>query len=151
MHSSVETSAQTHERLREVIREAEFALVDGTWCFEEFAATEFMSAVNPAALALIRDGERWSQLVPATASAGELLAVWTFHFPDVADNSGFVGWLASEIKAKTGSGVAVVCGQNSLRGGIFDYWMCPVEASGNMLQIIDDLRSGGIGRSIWLR
>ena len=148
MHISVETSAQTHERLREVIREAEFALVDGTWCFEEFATTEFMSAVNPAALALIRDGERWSQLVPATASAGELLAVWTFHFPDGADNSGFVGWLASEIKAKTGSGVAVICGQNSLRGGIFDYWMCPIEVSDAALQVNDDLRSKQTERSI---
>ncbi|MFC5235901.1 DUF6196 family protein [Pseudonocardia zijingensis] len=29
-----------------------------------------------------------------------------------ADDSGFVGWLASRIKAATGSGLFVVCGQN---------------------------------------
>ena len=148
MHISVETPAQTEGRLREVIREAEFALLDGTWRFEEFAVAAFISAVNPAALALVRDGERWSQLVPASASEGEMLAVWMFHFPDGADNSGFVGWLASEIKTRTGSGVAVVCGQNSLRGGIFDYWMCPVNASGDVLRMIDELRSDGIGQSI---
>jgi hypothetical protein len=148
MYISVETPAQTEERLCKVIREAEFALVDGTWGFEEFTAAEFLSTVNPAALALVRDGERWSQLVPASAFAGEMLAVWMFHFPDGADNSGFVGWLASEIKTRTGSGVAVVCGQNSLRGGIFDYWMCPIEASGNVLRVINELRSDGIERPI---
>ncbi len=148
MHISAETPAQTEDRLRSVIREAEYELVAGTWCFEEFVSAEFMSDVNPTALALIRDGKRWSQLVPASASAGEVLAVWTFHFPKDADNSGFVGWLASEIKAKTGSGVAVICGQNSLRGGIFDYWMCPIEVSDAVLQVIDDLRSKQTERSI---
>jgi hypothetical protein len=148
MHISVETPAQTAERLRGVIREAKFAIVNGTWRFDEFAAAEFMSEANPNALALVRDGDRWSQLVPASATKGEMLAVWMFHFPDAADNSGFVGWLASEIKARTGSGLAVVCGQNSERGGIFDYWMCPVEASGDVLRVIDELRSEGVGRSI---
>jgi hypothetical protein len=146
MHISVETPAQTEERLRKAIRESEFALVNGTWNFEEFTTAEFTSTVNPVALALVRDGERWSQLVPASAFAREMMAVWMFHFPDGADNSGFVGWLASEIKARTGSGIAVVCGQNSLRGGIFDYWMCPVEASSDVLRVIDELRSDGIER-----
>jgi hypothetical protein len=146
MHISVETSAQTEGRLRKVIREAEFASVDGTWRFDEFEAAEFVSAANQNALALVRDGEHWSQLVPA--SQGEMLAVWMFHFLDGADNSGFVGWLASEIKKRTGSGVAVVCGQNSLRGGIFDYWMCPVEASEDVLRVVGELRSDGIERSI---
>jgi Family of unknown function (DUF6196) len=146
MHISIEPPALTEERLCKVIRAAEFALVNGTWSFEEFTAAEFTSVVNPAALAMVRDGERWSQLVPASAFAGEMLAVWMFHFPNGADNSGFVGWLASKIKTRTGSGVAVVCGQNSLRGGIFDYWMCPIEASGDVLRVIDELRSDGIER-----
>jgi hypothetical protein len=92
MHISVETPAQTEERLRKAIRESEFALVNGTWNFEEFTTAEFTSTVNPVALALVRDGERWSQLVPASAFAREMMAVWMFHFPDGADNSGFVGW-----------------------------------------------------------
>jgi hypothetical protein len=148
MHISVETPAQTEDRLRGVIRKAEFVIVEGTWRFDEFEAAEFVSAANQKALTLVRDGERWSQLVPASAPQGEMLAVWMFHFPGGADNSGFVGWLASEIKKRTGSGVAVVCGQNSLRGGIFDYWMCPVEASGEVLRVIGELRSDGIERSI---
>ncbi|MGI5346709.1 DUF6196 family protein [Streptomyces sp. CA-250714] len=45
-----------------------------------------------------------------------------FHFPAAADNSGFVGWLASELKDQLGTGVAVLCGYNSAQGGIYDYW-----------------------------
>jgi hypothetical protein len=146
MQISIETLPQIDTRLETVIREADFELLDGSWCFQEFATAELESAINRTALALIRDGERWSQLVPASAIAGEILTVWTFHFRDGVDNSGFVGWLASGIKARTGSGVAVVCGQNSLRGGIFDYWMCPVEVSEKVLRVINELRSEGIGR-----
>ena len=44
-----------------------------------------------------------------------------FHFPAGVDNSGFVGWLASHLKVVLGTGVLVVCGFNSQRGGVFDY------------------------------
>ncbi len=40
-------------------------------------------------------------------------------------NSGFVGWLACWLKRELGTGVVVVCGQNSRRGGVYDYWGCP--------------------------
>ena len=36
-----------------------------------------------------------------------------------------MGWLASHLKRVVGTGVFVVCGQNSKRGGIFEYWGVP--------------------------
>ncbi len=52
--------------------------------------------------------------------------MFCFHFPDGLDNSGFVGWLATHLKETLGTSVFVICGQNSDRGGIFDYWACPL-------------------------
>ena len=37
--------------------------------------------------------------------------------------------LASRLKRQLGTGVLVVCGHNSKRGGVLDYWACPVEAT----------------------
>jgi hypothetical protein len=59
--------------------------------------------------------------------------------PDL-DNSGFVGWLASHLKTAVGTGVFVVCGQNTRRGGIFDYWGVPVEAADAVLAEVRRLR-----------
>jgi hypothetical protein len=72
----------------------------------------------------VRDDKVWSQLTPF-AGSGEAFTIFRFHFPSNADNSGFVGWLASLIKGRFGSGVFVTCGSNSSDGGIFDYWGVP--------------------------
>jgi len=66
--------------------------------------------------------------------------VFTCHFDAHIPNSGFVGWLASEIKRELGSGVFVVCGHNRQRGGIFDYWGVPGEIATGVLQLIEKLR-----------
>lgn len=71
----------------------------------------------------------------------ELFAVWRFHFPAGADNSGFVGWLASHLKTLFGTGVFVVCGQNSADGGIFDYWGCPWALRDQVFAELDRLTS----------
>lgn len=55
------------------------------------------------------------------------------------DNSGFVGWLATHIKRATGSGVFVVCGQNSCGGGIYDHWGCPEAVADPVLETIHAL------------
>lgn len=57
------------------------------------------------------------------------------------DNSGFVGWLASHLKQKLGTGVFVTCGQNSNRGGIFDYWGCPAELGPSAIEEVKKLIS----------
>jgi len=55
------------------------------------------------------------------------------------DNSGFVGWLATHMKRSLGTGVFVVCGQNSARGGIFDYWGCPYAIRDSFFREIEGL------------
>ncbi|MCY1145687.1 DUF6196 family protein [Actinoplanes sp. Pm04-4] len=78
-------------------------------------------------LAVVRDQQSWSTLVPLVRvppEAVERFGVFSFHFPVGVDNSGFVGWLATHLKRRLGTGVVVVCGSNRARGGIYDYWGC---------------------------
>jgi hypothetical protein len=127
MYRSKETIEQTERRLLKVISKAEFRILDGSYCFEEFSIDELKDKVQNTALAFVRDEYVWSQLVPSQDTAKELFKVISFHFQEDLDNSGFVGWLATYVKQKLGTGVFVTCGQNSNRGGIFDYWGCPYE------------------------
>ncbi len=122
---SLETPDQIDARLRQVIRESRLKVWNQPYAFEEFPLQDFPAMASPAALALVRDDAVWSQLVPGTTRSTEAFAVWRFHFPAGADNSGFVGWLASHLKARFGTGVFVTCGSNTQDGGIFDYWGCP--------------------------
>ena len=133
---SKETALQTEVRLRRVIREATLHVFEGAYAFEEFPLALFSECANPSALALIRDDEVWSQLMPAGPDEREKFAVCRFHFPSGTDNSGFVGWLASHLKAEFGTGVFVTCGCNSGDGGIFDYWGVPLELAGPVIEEI---------------
>ncbi|MBI2518132.1 MAG: hypothetical protein HYV95_14600 [Opitutae bacterium] len=126
MHISRESPAQTERRLRRVIAAAEVVFLPGDYAFTEFPAAQFPAHLADRALALVRDDTVWCALHPATGGEAERFAVFRFHFPAQMDNSGFVGWLASHLKNRLGTGVMVVCGQNSAHGGIFDYWGVPV-------------------------
>jgi Family of unknown function (DUF6196) len=121
---SHEQPAQTDARLRSVIRSARVEFYEDAWFFEEFPVTEFAQRANPKALAMVRDDNVWSQLLPYRGQ-GERFALFRFHFPSGVDNSGFVGWLATLLKEELGTGVFVTCGCNGLDGGIFDYWGIP--------------------------
>ncbi len=127
MYVSKETEEQTEIRLLQVISKAEFKEYSGAYTFEEFPINKFRVKAKDTALAYIRDAEVWSQLIPAEdkTTAQELFKVISFHFPPNLDNSGFVGWLATHLKRRIGTGVFVICGQNSNKGGIFDYWGSP--------------------------
>jgi hypothetical protein len=139
---SQETAAQTEARLRRVIQQSRLSLFEGAFVFDEFPLADFPKAINPATLALVRDETVWSQLVPSNGKSGEPFTIWAFHFPAGADNSGFVGWLASHLKAKFGTGVFVVCGQNSVDGGIFDYWGCPLSLGQDVINEVKQLVAG---------
>lgn len=141
MYISQETPEQTEKRLTEVLSQATWTIYEGAYFFEEFPLEQYQ--FDPTALAVVRDDEVWSQLVKASdqPTNKELFYIFSFHFKAGADNSGFVGWLASTIKSKTGSGVFVVCGQNTNRGGIFDYWGCPLEVGNQIVHLIEELRS----------
>jgi len=140
MHVSQETPQRTETRLRQVLAEAELVWHEGSFSFFEFPASEFSIQKVEGALALVRDTDVWSVLKPSSSGSGENFAIFSFHFPDNIDNSGFVGWLASALKRRLGTGVFVVCGKNSRRGGIFDYWGIPVRMRGAVMEAVDTLR-----------
>ncbi|GGD98369.1 hypothetical protein GCM10010985_61420 [Caballeronia grimmiae] len=131
---SYESSSDTEERLRRVIKKARLKIYSQSYAFQEFSHDEFPRSVHPGALALIRDDQVWSQLVPCVDQNEDLFSIFRFHFPAHADNSGFVGWLANHFKRNFGTGVFVTCGQNRKDGGIFDYWGVPISVGGDVLQ-----------------
>jgi hypothetical protein len=95
--------------------------------FEEFSKEKFPFQARSEALAFVRDGQVWSQLVPSKDPATGRFRIFKINFKEALDNSGFIGWLATHLKLKIGTGVFVICGQNDCHGGIFDYWGFPIE------------------------
>jgi hypothetical protein len=139
---SIETPEQTERRLRTVIAAAEFVALDGEWAFHE-SDLDRPPTLTPALLAVVRDEESWSWLSTAEPGDAERFALFSFHFPAEVDNSGFVGWLAGQLKRELGTGVFVVCGQNSRHGGIYDYWGCPAQLRDEAASVIQRLRAVG--------
>lgn len=137
---SAESRGQTEQRLRRVIAAAELVILDGEWSFQE-APLDRPPALTEGVLAVVRDEASWSWLTPATPVAGERFALFSFHFAAGLDNSGFVGWLATLLKQELGTGVFVICGQNSDRGGIYDYWGCPAQLRDETTMVIQNLRA----------
>jgi hypothetical protein len=143
MYFSQESPDETQARLLKVIAAAEVSFLTGTFAYDEFPLRDFELHVRPDALALVRDDAAWSMLVPSGDKAQELFSVFSFHFADGLDNSGFVGWLATHLKRTLGTGVFVICGQNSRRGGIFDYWGCPAGLANEVRRAVEELVEKG--------
>lgn len=137
MYISKETTLQTEERLKKVIRSADFKLFGGDYYFKEIPVEEFQ--VEKGTLAMVRDDEVWSFLIPTISTETENFRIFSFHFSEGLDNSGFVGWLATKIKKELGTGVFVVCGQNSRKGGIFDYWGVPLAIAEEVINLVAHL------------
>ena len=143
MYVSHESPAQTDARLRRVLAQAHLEVYDGLYAFYESPLADGLpAALRPDALACVRDGDVWSQLAPSADPGRELFGLFSFHFTPEVDNSGFVGWLATLCKRELGTGLFVVCGQNSSRGGIFDYWGCPAAQRDAVLELVERLRGG---------
>ena len=136
---SHETAEQIELRLRRVIAQARLQVFSGTWAFQEFPLDRFAQLARSDALALVRDDAVWSQLVPCADEEKDLFGVFRFHFPADVDNSGFVGWLATHLKRRYGTGVFVICGQNAADGGICDYWGVPAVLAEAVFQEVRDL------------
>ena len=140
-----ETQEQAEARLLTVIGAAQFQMLDGAYVFEELPSGY---APTPSALACVRDGDVWAQLVPASSggSVDGAFKIFSFHFKEDLDASGFVGWLASHLKRTVGTGVIVICGRDRRGGaalyrasqGVFDYWGCPAQIGE---AVIADVRS----------
>ena len=134
MYISTETSEQTESRLKKVIQTSDLKIYDKEYYFKEVTIDKFQ--FEEQALAIVRDEEVWSFLIPSESSKTENFKVFSFHFEEGLDNSGFVGWLASKIKMDLGTGVFVVCGQNTNKGGIFDYWGCPASIADEVIKLV---------------
>lgn len=146
MYVSHEPDVQMEARLLTVIALADFVSYDGAFEFVESSVADVVPEIRPDAVAIVRDDDVWSQLVPIggdKVGTSEACALFRFHFPPGIDNSGFVGWLAARLKRELGTGVFVVCGQNNRRGGIYDYWGCPVALRDDARRVIDSLRAEG--------
>jgi hypothetical protein len=137
----METPEQTDARLRKVIAAADLLVHPGVWQFKETALTD-PPALSADVLAVVRDDDTWSRLVRAEDERAdrERFGLFSFHFPADMDNSGFVGWLATHLKQRLGTGVFVVCGSNRARGGIYDYWGCPIGVLTDALAVVRGLR-----------
>ena len=140
MYVSQETVEQTERRLGRVLADAEFELYPGEYAFVEVSSQAFPAHLVSAALAFVKDTQVWSALVPSSDPQAERFVIFSFHFKDGQDNSGFVGWLATHLKRSVGTGVFVVCGQNSQRGGIFDYWGAPLSVGRQVVAEVQRMR-----------
>ncbi|GAA2324379.1 hypothetical protein GCM10010149_92190 [Nonomuraea roseoviolacea subsp. roseoviolacea] len=140
---SRETPERTEARLRRVIAQADLVVHEGVWCFEE-SPIDRPPALTADTLAVVRDDQSWSRLVPLAREHEhvERFGIFSFHFPAELDNSGFVGWLAGLLKTRLGTGVFVVCGSNRARGGIYDYWGCPIDLFDEAVAVVEALRAG---------
>ena len=128
-----ENPDQTEARLLTVIAHSEFQVLPRVYVFDPLSHGP--ARVSPEALACVRDGEQWSELVPVTDGRrpAEQFTIFSFHFDPKLDATGFVGWLHSHLARATGVGHIVICGRDRrsgptldhTRGGIFDYWGCP--------------------------
>lgn len=139
---SHENPDEIEARLLRVTAQARLQLYPVTYAFLEFGLADFPLAVRPDALAIVRDDAVWSQLVPCRDEGQELFGIFRFHFPEGVDNSGFVGWLATRLKHRFGTGVFVTCGQNRKDGGIFDYWGVPAALAADVIAHVQSLANG---------
>src|SRR5215831_15043029 len=94
-----ETAEQMHGRLLGVIARSRFETL-----FEPYGwqAIPDPKRFPRAALAAVRDGDEWHALVPTIDSAEGKYRVFSFHFAEGRNASGFVAWLASLIKQNVG-------------------------------------------------
>jgi len=130
-----ETGNATQARLLQVIGHADFELLPGLYVFSRLAAGD---KPRDDALACVRDGAAWSELVPADDPATPMtFRIFAFRFDPAHDATGFVGWLHSHLARVTGTGSIVV------EGGSIDYWGCPADAADRVLAEIERLRERG--------
>jgi hypothetical protein len=137
-----EEEGQAELRLRRFIAAAEWRRLEGEYAYEELPPS-IPPALDALTVAAVRDGDRWSRLArlqPESELPLQRWALWSFHFHPGLDGTGFVGWLASQLRTRLGTAVIVVCGSS---GGIFDYWGCPVEGAAAVEAEIRALRAAG--------
>src|SRR5262245_1621605 len=110
-----ETANDAQGRLLQVVAHADFEVLPELYAFIPIPGGP--GKVRDDAIACVRDGTGWGELVPADEPAPAMVfKIFAFHFHPDDDATGFVGWLHSHLARTTGAGHIVVCGR-SLRGG----------------------------------
>ena len=108
-----------------------------------FAPLASPQDADPASLALVRYDTQWCELRPSRLDGeGDNFVVWRIAFPGGGDNSGFVGWLATHLKRRLGTGVFVTCGSHPDANGVFDYWGAPASLRAKVLTELRALNPG---------
>jgi hypothetical protein len=149
LRGAAETARQAEARLLRVIAQARFDVLPDDYVWEPMNAGE-----PPAATAIgcVRDGHAWHQFVAAPAGApGRRYRVVSFHFGEQTDASGFVAWLAGQLKRRAGTGSVVICGKDRRDStelfrtcqGVFDYWCCSVDRGDRLVAVIQALIARG--------
>jgi hypothetical protein len=131
------------------IRHADFQVLPGLYAFAALARGP--AETRPEALACVRDGNRWSELIPASDGRPGRFKMFSFHFDPGYDATGFVGWLHSHLARATGTGHIVICGSarregagfDHVRSGIFDYWGCPADRAETVIAEVRALIAQG--------
>jgi hypothetical protein len=147
-----ETVEQMEGRLLGVISQSRFELLPDDYVW---APMNLGHAPAREAIACVRDGDTWSQFIPASSTASsQRYRVVSFYFKEGTNASGFVAWLAAHLKRSAGTGSVVICGkdrrdspelfQTSL--GVFDYWCCPVAAGDKFVAVVRSLIEQGRAR-----
>ena len=140
VHVSTETPDQTGARLRRVMAKAVIVVEAADHVFVPLASPQ---DADSDSLALVRYDTQWCELRPGKHDEdGERFVVWRVAFPDGGDNSGFVGWLATHLKRRLGTGAFVTCGSHSDANGVFDYWGAPANLRAEVLAELRTLNLG---------
>jgi len=143
MYLQSELPVEADMRLARVFAQSRLEFLAGEYSYVEFPAAATPLMVAARAIALVRDDHVWSALMPSPLDASERFFLFHIHFAIGADNAGFVGWLASQLRQSLGTGVIVVCGHNVEQGGVFDYWGVPVELKERAVALLNAWRAIG--------
>jgi hypothetical protein len=100
-----EAPEQMHERLLEVIAKSRFEVLPQPYAWQGIANS---LRIPDDALAAVRDGDGWYALMPAAEGANGTYRIFSFHFAEGTNASGFVAWLAGLMKQDAGTGAMVV-------------------------------------------
>jgi hypothetical protein len=102
----IETNSKLIERLYYVLKQSEFVEFDELYYFKQFEETPNL---ENNALSYIRNGNYWTGLIEAEDDRTENYKIFCFKVNTTSNNSGFLGWMATEIKKKLGISIIVFC------------------------------------------
>ena len=103
---------------------------------------DFPSQVSGEAVALARDEDGWSQLVPAPgARSASGWALIRLSFVAGAAIDGLTDWLAAYLRRRVTPRLMIASGLSQRTGGLYLYWGVPLALGEQVMREIDILSS----------